>query len=95
MPEPQFQWDPDKAASNAQKHGVAFEEARTIFDDLRSLTAYDPDHSDAEDRFITLGLSDLGRVLLVVHADRGEAIRLISARLATRRERSIYFEREV
>ncbi len=90
MSEPTFEWDPQKAADNAQKHGVAFEEARTIFNDRRSLTAYDPDHSRDEDRFLTIGMSDEGRVLLVVHTDRGESIRLISARLATRTERSWY-----
>ena len=90
MSEPTFEWDPQKAADNAQKHGVAFDEARTIFNDLRSMTAYDPDHSGDEDRFLTIGMSDLGRVLLVVHTDRGESIRLISARSATRTERSWY-----
>jgi len=90
MPEPVFEWDPQKATANQRKHGVAFEEARTIFNDRRSLTAYDPDHSGGEDRFLTIGMSDLGRVLLVVHTDRGESIRLISARRATRAERSWY-----
>ncbi len=90
-----FEWDPAKAESNAKKHRVAFEEARTVFNDPLSLTAYDPDHSDEEDRFISLGRSDLGRILLVVHTDRAETIRLISARRATAVERAIYFQREV
>jgi uncharacterized DUF497 family protein len=90
MSEPIFEWDPQKAATNERKHGVAFDEARTIFNDLRSMTAYDPDHSGDEDRFLTIGMSDEGRVLLVVHTDRDEVIRLISARLATRIERNWY-----
>jgi uncharacterized DUF497 family protein len=86
----EFEWDPDKAASNAAKHGVSFEEAATVFGDPLSLTAYDPDHSQDEDRFITMGSSVDNRLLLVSHTDREDRIRIISARLATRRERKAY-----
>jgi uncharacterized protein len=85
-----FEWDPRKARSNAAKHGVSFEEATTAFSDPQSLTRYDPDHSDQEDRFILLGASHMGRLLVVAHMDRGESIRIISARLATKRERRSY-----
>jgi uncharacterized DUF497 family protein len=86
----EFEWDPDKAASNAAKHGVSFEEAATVFGDPFSLTAYDPDHSQDEDRYITMGSSVDNRLLLVSHTDREDRIRIISARLATRRERKAY-----
>ena len=86
----EFEWDPDKAASNAAKHGVSFEEAATVFGDPLSLTVYDPDHSQDEDRFITMGSSVDNRLLLVSHTDREDRIRIISARLATRRERKAY-----
>src|SRR5262245_15113850 len=65
-----FEWDDDKARTNWSKHGVSFEEAATVFDDPFSLTREDPDHSFDEDRFITLGLSDFGRLLVVCHTDR-------------------------
>lgn len=80
----------DKATSNITKHGVSFEEAATVFGDPLSLTVYDPDHSLEEDRFITMGTSVDHRLLLVSHTDREERIRIISARLATRRERKAY-----
>ena len=86
----QFEWDPDKAASNATKHGVSFEEAATVFGDPLSLTAYDPDHSQDEDRYLTMGSSIDNRLLLVSHIDREDRVRIISARLATRRERKAY-----
>lgn len=85
-----FEWDPDKATSNAGKHGVTFEEAATVLGDPLSLTAYDPDHSDEEDRYITMGTSANGRLLLVSHTDRDDRIRIISAREATKRERRRY-----
>jgi uncharacterized DUF497 family protein len=86
----QFEWDPDKAAANLSKHGVAFEEAATVFGDSLSLTAYDPDHSADEHRYITMGTSVDGRLLIVSHTDRGDRIRIISARKATPRERKAY-----
>jgi uncharacterized DUF497 family protein len=85
-----FAWSRTKAAGNERKHGVSFREAITVFGDALSLTAYDPDHSDSEDRFITMGTSAAGRLLVVVHADRDERTRIISAREATRRERKDY-----
>lgn len=85
-----FEWDSDKAEQNINKHGVSFEEASTVFSDLLSLTIYDPDHSDTEDRFITMGMSIQGRFLVVMHTDRNDSIRIISARAATPRERKDY-----
>jgi uncharacterized DUF497 family protein len=88
----EFEWDPRKAAANLRKHGVAFEEAVTAFADPHSITISDPDHSVDEDRFILIGRSTVQRLLVVVHLERGERIRLISARLAARRERRTYEE---
>jgi uncharacterized DUF497 family protein len=85
-----FEWDDAKAASNFQKHGVTFGEAATVFDDPLAVTFYDPDHSDDDDRFLTIGLSAAGRTLIVSHTDRGDRIRIISAREATRAERKGY-----
>lgn len=87
-----FQWDPIKARLNLWKHGVSFEEASTALLDPLSKTALDPDHSVDEYRFITFGLSARQRLLVVSYTEIGEAIRLISARLATRTERQIYEE---
>jgi len=88
-----FSWDPRKAASNLRKHGVSFEDAVTAFGDPLSLTIPDPVHSESQDRFVLLGLSSNSRLLVVVHAERGDDdIRIISARLATRRERNQYEE---
>ncbi len=87
-----FEWDPDKAAGNLAKHAVAFSEAATVFGDPLAITYFDPDHSDDEDQFLTFGHSSNGRLLLVSHADRGDRTRIISARVATRRERKIYEE---
>ena len=84
------EWDPEKAEANAEKHGVTFEDAVAVFIDPLSLTIPDPDHSFEEERFITMGLSATDRLLVVVHTERGEAIRLISAREATPRERRTY-----
>ena len=90
-----FDWDPRKDRVNQRKHGVSFEEARTVFLDDRALLLADPDHSTEEDRFILLGLSGGLRVLVVVHTYRGEdeTIRIISARKATRSERAQYVRR--
>ena len=85
-----FEWDDTKAAANEQKHGVPFTEAMTAFADELSLTGYDPAHSDDEDRYITMGMSAAGRLLVVSHTDRGDKVRIISAREATRRERKDY-----
>lgn len=85
-----FEWDPFKAKANLLKHGVSFWEARSVFADPCSSTIDDPDHSWDESRFVTLGLSDRGRVLVVVHAERGQNLRIISARCANQRERDTY-----
>jgi uncharacterized DUF497 family protein len=82
-----FEWDPEKATRNLKKHGVAFEEAVTVFYDPLSATFDDPDHSVGEYRFITIGLSSRDRLVVVVHAERGESLRIISARPATANER--------
>jgi uncharacterized DUF497 family protein len=87
-----FEWDGKKAASNAKKHGVSFEEASTIFRDERSLTIDDPVHSTSENRFVTIGRSHDGRLLVVVHTARRDNNRIISARPASRRERRQYEE---
>ena len=87
-----FEWHQNKAKSNLARHGVSFEEAATIFGDPLSLTIPDPLHSDREDRFITIGMSSRFRTIVVVHADRGDTVRIISARLATKRERKNYEE---
>ena len=85
-----FEWDPNKAKANRHKHGVTFEEASSVLRDPLSATAYDPDHSEYENRFITFGISSQGRLLAVSHTERGNAIRIISARTATTSERQIY-----
>lgn len=85
-----FEWDSRKARSNLVKHGVGFEEASTIFGDPLSLTISDPDHSLREERYITVGKAFTGKLLVVVHTERGNNIRIISARPASRRERKFY-----
>lgn len=85
-----FEWDETKAATNLRKHRVSFEEAASVFADPLAYTFDDPDHSVGENRLLTFGLSQLGRLLVVAHAERGRAIRIISARRATRHERGIY-----
>jgi hypothetical protein len=87
-----FWWDAKKARSNVSKHAVTFEEAASVFRDTLSVTVSDPLHSTEENRFVTMGQSERGRTLVVVHAEFGDAIRIISARLATRRERKDYEE---
>jgi uncharacterized protein len=87
-----FEWDTQKAALNLRKHGVSFEDAASVFADPLSVTYYDPDHSEAESRFITVGMSRSVRILIVAHTDRGESTRIISARPTTRRERKQYEE---
>lgn len=83
----QFEWDPKKAKRNVKKHGVSFEEGVTVFYDPLSATFDDPDHSLGELRYITIGLSSRDRLLVVAHAERGEILRIISARPATAYER--------
>jgi len=85
-----FEWDNRKAISNERKHGVTFEEASTVLSDVLSITIPDPLHPEMEERFVTIGYSDKQRLLVVVHTDRGPAIRLISARAATAHERKRY-----
>jgi hypothetical protein len=85
-----LEWDPEKAASNFTKHGAEFHEAGTVVDDPLSTTFPDPDHSLDEQRYLTIGSSLSGRILVVAHTDRGEAVRLISARAATPTERRFY-----
>jgi uncharacterized DUF497 family protein len=87
-----FEWDSRKARSNLAKHGVAFEEASTIFGDSLSLTIPDPEHSRTERRYATMGRAFNGKLLVVVHTDRDDNIRIISARRASRRERKFYEE---
>ena len=87
-----FEWDPKKATLNLRKHGVSFEDAQSVFSDENGLLIDDPDHSEEEDRFVLLGLSNSLRLLVVVHCFRseGKVIRIISARKADAQERSIY-----
>ena len=89
-----FEWDPGKARQNHRKHRVSFQEAATVFGDPLAVTYPDPDHSTSEQRFVTVGMSGAGRVLIVAHADRGESIRIISARKTTQREREHYEEKD-
>jgi len=85
-----FEWDPEKARRNLAKHGSSFAEAATAFADPLSLTTFDPDHSDEEDRYLLLAATYSLHLVVVSHAHRGESIRIISARLASRRERRTY-----
>jgi len=89
----EFIWDPNKAESNVRRHGVSFHEAATVFGDPLSTTVPDPDHSIEEERYIIIGTSHRGRLLIVAHAEQGNRIRIISARELTRRERRQYEER--
>lgn len=85
-----FEWDDAKAESNLQKHGVSFDEALSVFGDGRAITFSDSDHSEFEDRSRTYGISNKARLLVVIHTERRSSIRIISARRATRYEKSIY-----
>ena len=87
-----FEWDPAKAASNVRKHGVSFDEAGSVFLDHLAVSGPDPDHSVGESRYISFGMSSLGRLLAVSHTYRPGAIRIISARRVTRAERKIHEE---
>ena len=86
----QFEWDETKAALNVRKHRVTFTDAASVFLDALAYTFADPDHSVGELRMLTFGVSQAGRLLAVIHTERGRAIRIISARAATRHERKIY-----
>ncbi|WP_133511139.1 BrnT family toxin [Candidatus Thiosymbion oneisti] len=85
-----FRWNPQKADINSKKHGVSFEEASTVFGDTLSTTYPDPEHSVQEERYVIIGLSSGNRILVISHAYRGETIRIISARQATKREQNFY-----
>ena len=87
-----FEWDPRKARRNLRKHGIDLTEASTVFADTLSITIPDPDHSEDEERWVTIGLSTRQRLLVVVHTDEGETSRLISARRADSHERRKYEE---
>ncbi|MDX2216952.1 MAG: BrnT family toxin [Oculatellaceae cyanobacterium bins.114] len=88
----EFEWSPDKAALNLEKHGVSFQEASTVFDDPLSVTFPDPDHSIGENRYVIIGVSRFRQLLVVAHTDREQKVRVISARKATRQEKRFYEE---
>ena len=90
MKNSEFEWDDEKEKSNLKKHGVSFEEGATIFNDPRIATISDPDHSEDEERFVSIGISVIRRLLTVIHTYRTERIRLISARKATKAEKKNY-----
>ncbi len=88
----EFEWHPDKAALNLEKHSVSFQEAASVFNDPLSVTFPDPDHSIGESRYIIIGSSRFGQLLVVSHTNRREKVRIITARKATRQERRFYEE---
>ena len=90
MEDVEFEWDDEKAESNLEKHGVGFEDGATIFNDPLIATIQDPDHSANEERYVSIGISVLGDLLVVVHTERGERIRLVSCRKANNAERKAY-----
>ena len=90
----EFEWNPNKAVSNLRRHRVSFEESKTVFDDPMFITLVDEEHSVDEERYITIGLSSRGRVLVLAHTERQGRIRIISAREATRREEEYHAEAE-
>ena len=87
-----FEWDPGKAARNIKRHGISFDEAATIFDDPMFTTVIDQEHSSDEERYITIGLSSGGRLLIIAHTDREGQVRIISVRKATKKEERFYAE---
>ena len=87
-----FEWDEEKAKANLKKHKVGFDEAATVFTEPYSITIHDPDHSADKQRYIDIGTSDKGRVLVVVYTERGSHIRIVSCRKATSSERKLYEE---
>jgi len=86
----EFEWDKEKAESNIQRHEVSFHEASTVFGDTLAITFHDPDHSSDETRYITFGLSMFNHLMVVSHTERRGRMRIISARLMTKKERKIY-----
>lgn len=88
-----FEWDDEKARANIKKHGIDFETAARVFADENRLEIYDEVHSETEDRYITIGMiGNVACVVMVVYTERGEAVRLISARKATSQERRMYYD---
>ena len=87
-----IEWDPKKAKSNFEKHGVSFEEAATALSDPMAATGADPDHSLSEERYVTFGVSEKGRLVVVSHTEKDQTIRIISARKASKGERKLYEE---
>ncbi len=87
-----IEWDSKKAKSNLKKHGISFEEAATALGDPMAATGADPDHSIAEERYVTFGISERGRLVVVYHTEKDETIRIISARKASKGERELYEE---
>ncbi len=94
MTETQFEWDNTKAAKNLRKHQVSFDEAASVFDAPMFITVVDEEHSDDEERYITIGISKRRRLLVIAHTDREGQIRVINARKATRKEADFYAEAE-
>ena len=88
----EFEWDEKKAAANLADHGISFDEAKTVFDDPLFVDFYDPDHSYDEHRYVIVGESRQNRLLIVSYTERGESVRLISAREVTLSERKAYEE---
>ena len=88
----EFEWDPAKAELNLKDHEISFDEATSVFRDTLSITIADPDHSESEDRFIDIGMSHRGQLLVVSYTDREDRIRIVSARRPTRAERKSYEE---
>ena len=88
----EFEWDESKAKKNLKKHGISFHEAGTVFGDPMAITFLDPDHSEKEHRFLSLGISQSNRLIVVAHTDRSGKVRIISARQMTKHERRIYEE---
>ena len=89
---PEFEWDSQKAEKNVQKHGVTFAEASSVFHDPMFITLLDDEHSDKEERFITIGMSNKNRLVMIAHTERESRIRIISARKATKHEEKFYEE---
>jgi len=87
-----FEWDNNKASKNLSKHGVSFSEAQSVFDDPLYIDFYDPDHSDREERYVIVGESHQGRLLIISYTERVNSIRIISAREVTKSERQMYEE---
>jgi hypothetical protein len=87
-----IEWNPEKAKSNLKRHGISFEEAATALSDPMAATGADPDHSITEERYVTFGVSEKGRLVVVSHTEKDETIRIISARKASKGEKELYEE---